>query len=299
MSDKPFFVVGVDRSGTTLLTLLLDGHSQLWIPNESHFFVEYYHKYNGGDYSGTAFRKELVSRILSEKYVSDWAVTIQADDVDFEQCTDLPSTIAAVYSAHARKEGKSIWGDKTPRYISHIDILNRLFPDARYIHIVRDGRDVASSIVKQWWGANDYLSALDSWARRIEMGHKMLNMLPESRVMEVRFEDLVAQPESHVKSLCAFLGVPFEPGMMDYTQSAASKVAGRITAHHSGLTKAPDISQTFRWKKSLSDPDQALSYSVAGKMLEHYGYESGTTKSWLKYPYMVKHRFLRAIRERT
>jgi hypothetical protein len=280
---NPVFIVGVDRSGTTLLTMMLDMHSQLWIPNESHFIVDYFEKYEGVAITqDDNLKRSIVRKIFDERYVRDWDISITADQVDVTACRTLSDVIAAFYQACATSKGKMLWGDKTPRYLVHVDVLNKLYPEARFIHIVRDGRDVAESISQMWWGANDFASALKSWERRVEMGHKMLNMLPQDRWIQLRFEDLVLDTKKELRRVTDFLQLPFEESMLGYASVAAEKVGGRIDKHHSGLMQAPQASETYRWKNRLSHADQALAWQIAGRMLKHFQYEEGVTKHHLR-----------------
>ena len=280
---NPVFIVGVDRSGTTLLTMMLDMNSKLWIPNESHFIVDYFEKYQiDENIQNYDFRRKIVREILNERYVLDWDIAITEDQVDVSECRTLSDVISAFYQTCASSKGKLLWGDKTPRYLVHVDVLNKLFPEARFIHIIRDGRDVAESISQMWWGANDFASALKSWERRVEIGHKMLNMLPQQRWMELRFEDLVLDTKKELRRVTDFLQLPFEESMLGYSSVAADKVGGRIHKHHSGLMQAPQASETYRWKNRLSHADQALAWQIAGRMLKHFQYEEGVTKHHLR-----------------
>ncbi|NRB40050.1 MAG: sulfotransferase [Pseudomonadales bacterium] len=146
----PVFLVGVDWSGTTLLSLILGSHSKIAIPYESKFITAYFRKNIAIEgFTDDAERRSVANSILAEPYVKDWGAELTVDDVDLTLCNDLSSTISTIYETYAVKKGKVIWGDKDPAYTTDIDILNKLFPDAKYIHIVRDGRDVALSIVKQ------------------------------------------------------------------------------------------------------------------------------------------------------
>ena len=284
LKSQPFFIIGVDRSGTTLLSLMLDTHSEIAIPNESHFFIKYYQLfYHTEAFSSITFKKSLVNDILNEPYVQKWEAHLSPEDIDFSICTGLAQTIDAIFTAYAQKRQKKIWGDKTPEYVTHLDILNRMFPSCRFIHLVRDGRDVAASIVKQWWGANDFLSAIRSWARRVEISTKMLGMLPQERYLTLRFEDLLQNPEAEIKKITRFLGVKFENTMVEsYSFNAAKKVGDMISDHHKLLLQRPMISRAFNWKNSLSPPDQALASEIAGEMLQLYGYEPGITTHPMK-----------------
>jgi LPS sulfotransferase NodH len=295
MSKKndPFFVVGVDRSGTTLLSLMLDAHSRIAIPYESNFFVRYYQqKELFEDLKDRNDRLALVKSILSTPYVKKWDWKITPEEViDLDKCSNLQNTISQIYQAYADSFGKDIWGEKSPLYTEHIYLLNDLFPSARYIHIIRDGRDVALSIMQRWWGPNDFANAIRYWNRTIICARKMLKMLPKERYIEVRFEDLVSNPANEIKKITDFIGVDFEEKMVSgYTKTAQQKVGERIHQHHVHLTKPPSSSQAYKWKKTLKPVDQAIAYQIAGDTLVELGYPEGIKNHPLKILREVYHR---------
>jgi hypothetical protein len=281
---SPLFVVGVDRSGTTLLSLMLDSHSRLAIPYESHFFVPFYQKQDTfGDLASRECRARLVEEILAEPYVQQWDGTPAIEDVDLDKCGSLSGAINEVYSAYARRRGKDLWGDKTPAYTGHVHILDRLFPDARYVHIIRDGRDVALSITQQWWGIKDFASALGYWRQLVETARGFLRTLPAERFVELRFEDLVADPERELRRIAALLRVDFEPTMIDgYRANASQKVGKRIDQQHVHLKRAPSTDQCYKWKASLPEADRAIAHEIAGSLFRDLGYASGVADHRLK-----------------
>lgn len=292
--DGPVFVVGVERSGTTLLSMMLDRHSEIAIPYESKFITDYYRDPSIRDsFARLEARRELVARILSEPYVAAWDCKICVQDIDLTRCSDLASTVASIYGAYARRRGKRIWGDKDPYYAVDIDILNELFPGARYVHILRDGRDVAMSTVRQWWGPNDFISAIRHWRETVRLSEKMLRMLPAHRSIEVRYEDLVVRPEPVLQDICSLLEVSFEPPMAsDFSRDAERKVGTeRLQRHHAELRRPPGRHHVARWKRELPAADQAIAWEIAGTMLEAKGYERGCTRHWAKPLRRLYHRF--------
>jgi Sulfotransferase family len=291
----PILIIGMNRSGTTLLSLMLDSHSRIAIPYESHFFVPYYRNRQGFDLTGNEGRLELVSRILAEPYVQVWDQQLSPAEIDLSRCTGLAETINEIYSTYARRLGKDLWGDKTPAYISDIDVLNALFPAARFIHIVRDGRDVSLSILKQWWGANNFLSAMQHWTSTVTCARKMLAMLPQERWLEVRFEDLVSEPERELRRVTDFLGLKFQPAMLSaYRSNAAHKVGEAIKQHHVHLREQPSASQAFKWRQALGPADQAVAFEVAGPLLTELGYPPGVTSHPLRILRKCYHRLREA-----
>ncbi len=292
---QPIFILGVHRSGTTLLNLMLDCHSRIAIPYESYFFIDYYKNKNSfGDLQSIDNRITLVKSILSERYVQQWDQNISADDIDIDECVSLEKTINQIYTVYAKCFDKDIWGDKTPLYIEHIDIINKMFPTARFVHIIRDGRDVALSTVQQYWGANDFVSAIKHWERTLVTARKMLHMLPRERYIELKFENLVLNPSKEIKKITDFLEVNFEEAMThSYMNKAANKVGDRITKHHKHLTSSPSESQAFKWKKNLKSVDQAIAHEIAGPILAELGYPEGCTT----HPYKTLRKAYHRIRE--
>ncbi|MCD6298164.1 MAG: sulfotransferase [Deltaproteobacteria bacterium] len=274
----PIFVIGVDRSGTTLLSLMLDSHSRIAIPYESHFFLKYYKNRTKlvGDLTNPETRLAVVTRILQEPYVRKWDQKLSPEEIPLKRCNSLEEMINEIYLAYAKHFGKDIWGDKTPEYIKDIHILNKMFPSCKFVHIIRDGRDVALSIVDKWWGASDFMTAIRYWAYTVSCARKMLEMLPDDRYIELTFEDLVHDPEKQLSRIMEFLGLTFEANMLtNYTQKASLKVGSDIDQHHVHLTEKPSSSQAFKWKKNLRPCDQAVAFEIAGEVLTKLGYEAG------------------------
>jgi hypothetical protein len=280
----PIFVLGFPRSGTTLLSLMLDSHSQIAIPYESNFIVPYFkERYGLRSLASTDERAKLVNDALSEPFVKKWDKAVAPEDVDLAKCLDLPSTVDQIYTAYARFSGKTIWGDKTPGYTEYVYVLHKMFRSARYVHIVRDGRDVALSLKDKDWGPDSFIGALREWNRVVGGARQMLFMLPEDRAIEVRFEDLVEEPENQMRRITDFLQVPFEPEMLHaYRERAPHKVGEFINDIHVHLREPPSRSQAYKWRKKLSLSEQAIAHDVAGKLLTELGYPPGNTRCKFK-----------------
>ncbi len=272
-SPAPLFLLGFPRSGTTLLRLLLDSHSSLAIPFESFVLIDFYHKRQQyGDLSTMDLRVRLVDDLLSAKGISAWQPTVIRLDVDLDRCTSYAATVDQIFGAYARKCGKSLWGDKTPYYTSHIHVLNELFPNAKFVHLVRDGRDAALSLVRQPWGPKDLLTALQQWNEIVGWSRKMGRMLPPDRYLEVRFEDLTSNPEHGLRRITAFLGIEFEPAMLRREGQLDAKLPARSMAFHQNLRRPVDDTLAFEWRRTLSSADQVLSSRIAGELLMELGY---------------------------
>lgn len=291
--ESPFFIIGAERSGTTLLMMMFNSHSELAIPYESYFITEIYDSLaNPDDLGPLEERQELLDRILDHPWVKRWHPELPKQDFHLQECQSYADLVSSVFSQFANLQGKPHWGDKTPGYTSRIDVLNRLFPRSRFIHIIRDGRDVASSLRKLWY-RGQFIPGLEYWAEVVSLARKMGSMLPEERYTEIRFEDLVSSPEAELRHLCHFLGLPFEAQMLEYYKYSASVVGHRIEKHHKNLLRRPTTDQCFKWKQNLGRGEQALADFLIGKQLSAFNYD----ESEVHFPFLTPYRYLYHLRE--
>jgi hypothetical protein len=154
-----------------------------------------------------------------------------------------------------RADGKPIVGATVHR---HFDRLVHLWPDARFIHLLRDGRDVARSCIQMGWAGNLW-TACDTWIEARMTWQRLAAQLTPDRWIEVRSEDLVCDAEAQLQRVCRFLGVAYDAAMFDY-------------ADHSTYER-PDPSLTYQWKRRLSDDEVRLAEARIGPMLKACGYE--------------------------
>lgn len=271
--NNPIFVVGAQRSGTTLLMMMLNGHSKIAIPHESDFIIEFYNRLNEyGDLKEKKNIEELVVAILKHWRVKEWDKKIQFKDINIAACHSYSDIISQIFSSYAKKCGKKIWGDKTPGYTLHMDILNTLFNNSIFIHIIRDGRDVALSL-KGLWFDGSLLNGLYYWSEKVFVARKMGLMLPAKRYFEIRYEDLVADPEKELKKLCGFLEIEYETSMLNYSTKSKHIVGERISKHHKNLLRRPDKALTYKWKHKLLFREMALCDMIIGDRLKEFGYD--------------------------
>jgi hypothetical protein len=281
------FIVGVGRSGTTLLRLMLDAHSQLAIPGETHFLPEVAGLGEGPDASD-AFLRIITGAPTWPNLATDAAAL--AATVEALEPFTVTEGIRAFYRLYAGRFGKSRWGDKTPPYRSQMPAIQAVVPEAHFIHIVRDGRDVALSYSGLWFGPSDEIEAQARfWVDQIRSTRRDATAL--AHYLEVRYEDLVMEPARTLRTICAWLGLPFEPRMLDYHLSASERLAetrqaygpqGRITmevtqflAIHAYTAKPPDRNRIGRWRTEMPRADRQLFESIAGGLLQELGYEPG------------------------
>jgi hypothetical protein len=269
----------VSRSGTTLLRVILDRSSGIAIPEESRF-VPLLARRHPSPVDPGRFRDDL--RRLPE--VRRWRLDPAA--VVLRPAMATAAAIGAVFEAYAVMREKPRWGDKTPMYMRHLQLLERLFPDAVYVHLIRDGRDAALSFLEmpegtftRTWAHPDSPGGFAcQWRTEVVAARALGGRVGPARYREVRYEDLVAEPDRVVHSICDFAQLPFEPAMLEYAGSV--DVAGM--PHHQGLL-APPTAGLRDWRREMGDADAAAFDAVAGDLLAELGYgRSGSSRTRLR-----------------
>jgi hypothetical protein len=268
VAGPPFFIVGSARSGTTLLRLMLNAHRAVAVPPESRFITELWRGQKEIEV------EDLLARLSAHKRFEAWDLPVEAirDELNASATADYASVIEAGYKAYARVHGKTKWGDKTPRYVEHIPFIAGLWPKARFIHLIRDGRNVALSYADVPFGPKNIAQAAQLWATRVERGCTDGRALEPGRYLEIRYEDLVEDAAGEAKDLCEFLDLEFDPGMLDYTERARDAVLSRASRFNPHLTEKP-VANTRSWAKDMPNSQVEIFEAVAGDVLSLLGYE--------------------------
>jgi hypothetical protein len=266
MEDAPFFIVGSARSGTTLLRMMLNAHPQAAIPPESRFIVELY---PGTDQIDVEHFIEVLS---THRQFCSWQLPIDLVAAELPGSGTISYAAAAVapYRAFAKSHGKQRWGDKTPRYVLDIPLLARLWPEARFVHLVRDGRNVALSYADVPFGPKTVAKAARLWAKRVGAGVQAGADLGD-RYIEVRYEDVVTDPEAQARILCSFLGLEYDHQMLEYTTRSKGQVLPRASKYNPHVTEAP-IAHTRSWETDMPDGQVAVFEAIAGDLLALFDY---------------------------
>jgi len=269
----PIFVLGSQRSGTTMLRLMLNNHSRIAIPHESGFITSLFHKLDRfGDLSERGAVERLLEAVAKNPHVARGKLIVDREDVLARPIADYRDFVAAVFQSYAEHTGKPRWGDKTPSYTEEIDVIRRIFPDAKILHIVRDGRDVVVSHKGLSWASGNYLKLVADWRWKVTIAHKVGSVLGDD-FLELRYEDLVRQPEATLRRICDFVGEAYEPEMLNYSETAGDVVPSESLVWHRNSIRPPDPSQLDKWKTALSKAERILFEEIAGDALELFGYE--------------------------
>lgn len=273
----PFFIVGSARSGTTLLRVMLNAHPLVAVPPESWFITQLW---AGRDEVEIA---PLLERLAAHQSFQKWDLPIEAvrQELPPGPAARYADVIAAAFRAYARTHGKSAWGDKTPRYVESIALLDRIFPEARFVHLIRDGRNVALSYADVPFGPKTVAKAAALWGRRVSAGMETGRRLGAQRYLEVRYEDLVTDPQGVARNLCDFLGIGYDASMLEYSERARDAVLPKAARYNPHVTERP-IATTRSWKQDMPRGQIEVFEAIAGPVLERAGYERAYPQPSLK-----------------
>jgi hypothetical protein len=274
--EPPFFVIGNDRSGTTMLRLILDRSAEAAIPPESMFLLDFAPVRRRGGLGDPAAAAAFAEEVWRHPRVRLWNLAGGPPAVPPGLSHDEAYRFAveAPFRAYSRAHGKERFGDKTPAYLHAVDELLAVWPDARIVVLVRDARDVALSIVPMPFGPNNAWAAGRWWARGIRRGLEAERRHPE-QVLTLRYEELVSDPETQVRRVCARLGLGYNSEMLAIERSDPGKIvqdqASWFTQISAGITPAA----AGRWVTEMPLADRRAIEAVAGPELRQLGYETG------------------------
>jgi Sulfotransferase family len=274
VSAPPLFIVACDRSGTTMLRAILDRSPDIAIPTESAIVVDFANlrgRYGGLDTDAEFDR--LAADVWRHPKLREWGLQGRPPGRagrTGEQA--YRAALEAPFVAYARQHGKPAWGDKTPFYVQHLDEVKRVFPEARIVIVVRDGRDVALSLLRVPFGPANVWAAAHMWRSAVEAGERAQRRYGGD-VMTVAYERLVGEPQALVPEICGFAGIAYEPAMLAIERSPAGLVARGQEAWFAQLYAGINAGSVGKWRSQMSGTQQAVFSSVAGDVLRRHGYE--------------------------
>ena len=273
--DPPVFVVGLPRSGTTLLTAMLGAHSRMDSGPETHFFtwikradVKRILNPRHWPAAGVAF---LTSIVVDGNPVHE-SFGISVADMDAFLRQRAPSAQALLESltvVRASRSGKVRWLEKTPNHLLNVDRIRDLYPTAHIVRIIRDPRDVALSLRRVPWASKSALANLYSWVDRDERSWRFFES--DSGSISVRYEDLVTEAPAQLLRLCEFLGERFEDRMLK-PQSSAESVISSGEWWKENVRRPISGDRVAAWRRELSTGEQRVASLVCAEPFARYGY---------------------------
>jgi hypothetical protein len=285
LSPIPYvFVVGCPRSGTTLLQRMLDNHPELAVANDSHFIPR--------SISGAAVGRDpplnpaLFERVRNYRRFHKLGLSDDAVREAAAGAGTYREFVSALYAQFGKAQGKRLAGEKTPDYVRHLPVLHALFPWVRTVHIIRDGRDVALSVL-QWatrerkgprgpaklelWRDEPVAACALWWTWQVGAGRRDGSKLGPSHYQEVLYEDLVARPEEALRRIADFLELANAPEMLAYHAGKRRHRPG-LSAKKAWLPPTPGLRD---WCSAMAERDLELFEALAGDLLSELGYGRG------------------------
>lgn len=274
------FIVGCQRSGTTLLQRLLDTHPEIAIIHETRWIIRFFDHRKGLTPEGMVTSR-LISRLISHPHFGPMGI----DPEVVERLTSgappmsYAGFVRVLFNWYGARVGKTLVGDKTPRYVLNIPTLHALWPAARFIHQIRDGRDVCLSVM-DWavtprifrrfstWTEDPISTVAAWWCWQVLCGCQSGRALEAALYREVRYEALVSRPSEECASLCTFLGLAYDERMLRYHEGRTRTDPG-LEAKQAWL---PVTAGLRDWRTQMPVDAIERFEAVAGELLDQLGY---------------------------
>jgi hypothetical protein len=243
--ENPVFVVGAPRSGTTLLRSMIDAHPSICCPTWETGLFEKFAMVLEGD--------------VQYHFAKDPALAVSRADL-LGWCRRSADDLMRQLT---QRSGKSRWAEKTPAHVFHLDLIQEVYPEAQFVHIVRNGREVVRSLQSMPWAPRQIRWSCRRWVESVQAGREAGRRLPSGRYIELRYEDLTKNPEATVRSLCEFLGEPFEPQMLAFHEP---------TNNSWGVASRPLDSKPVNKHRELSLFERFVFARLGTPLLRELGY---------------------------
>jgi len=281
---NPIFIIGTERSGSNLLRLILDAHNEIVIPHPPHL-MKYFGPLNYGNLEDEKHLLALASDMvrLIESHIFPWEV--QLDPMTLIQKAPKPNhfgLIAAIYEEVLSHHGKSRWGCKSTFMVHYVHDVLSVYPDAQFILLVRDPRDVAVSARKSVFSpCHPYLSAL-LWDEQQRIGEGLQLSLKRSQMYTIRYEDLLVDPNTSMRQLCDFLGTDYSDEMMKFFEQKEAKKSASLSESWGNTARPIMRNNHQKFKTELSKIEIAMVEQVCQKRMKHFGYALTNNEEQLK-----------------
>lgn len=278
--NKPeaIFVVGMPRSGTTLLASLLNAHSEVAISPETDYFSFVWKPLaRSGGWSAWPVVAAHLQRFFEQRTVRlmelpESELMDQFHELWTAGALSHTLMLSSMLAWYAERSGKVIWGEKTPDHFMYVPAIKSLVPNAHIVSIVRDPRDIHLSLDRVPWSRGNALNHAIQWRGYRSMAQHFAELYDKTFV-EVRYEDLIGNPQGTLEQLCQRLELAFEPEMLDLYQNSRlfdpNDEPWKVRA-----ASAIDPNNREKWRGTMSSEDLAVFTRVCGKYLTRWGYDA-------------------------
>jgi len=268
----PIFVVGMPRSGTTLLSAMLDAHSQIAISPETHFYT----RCQPSASAPSVRLEETWERLLQQPGVQDMRFAEDELQRIWEGVRDAadstpPDLLRALLSAYARRSDAEAWGEKTPDHLAHVPEILGDFPRGVVLSIVRDPRDVCLSLRGLPWNHDSLLESAWTWRRYAQRTERYAEAF-SSRFREVRYERLLDAPEVLLRELLDWLGASFEEAVLAFHRQGDGPADAGREPWKEKTARPLDPANKEKWRDRMGPAERWAVQAVAGRALRRKGY---------------------------
>lgn len=283
---KRFFIIGNPRSGTTLFRLMLNKHAEVSVPPEAGFLV-WMHQEFGKGIIGNKYTS-LVDFLQNTKKIESWKLNYKLleEYLNIQQPQNYSDVMDVVYEFYSRtilNKKVSLYGDKNNYYLKHIDLLHKLYPNAKFIHIIRDGRSVAASyqeLMKKDFSfkyapdlPTNLIDIADEWGDNIKLIEDEFYKLPGNLTYLVKYEELVLEPENNLRNICNFLKLDYDENMLDYYKTSEEEgLEPKEYLNWKSKSLKPLIKDDIYKFRLLSKEDRGEFELLTRGSLQKYGY---------------------------
>lgn len=271
MRKIPIFIGGCDRSGTTLLGSMMGSHDKCVCVPESQFIIDII---NGSKFDANSIDSLHILKLISNHpRFKLWGIIL--DPAPFAKrnrtttYSRLIEWLVTKYGEANRKAQFDYWVDHTPSNVKYASALFSLYPNAKLIHIIRDGRSVASSIIPLNWGPKTIDQAAYFWLKNLSYGLAAESAFGPNLILRVKYEDLVLNPEQTLKLICEFINLDYQPHMINGT---GFNLPAYTRKQHMLVGSKPDPSRINAWENNLSSREIEIFENITGDMLTYLGY---------------------------
>jgi hypothetical protein len=276
--DRPVIIGGCPRSGTTLLRTMLHCHPELAIPRETRFVVEAWQRRRKfGDLREAANRRRLAHWIFKREKTDANRLGLDSEEA-IERLVAAPPTLGSMlamcFVMFAEKQHKPRWGDKRPMYAARMTAIWDLFPNAQFLHVVRDPRACIASLRKLGWYDGHIAPMAELWERSLNAVDPWRRKLAPDQLLDVKYEDLVLEPEATVRRVAAFAGLAADEVAVEQMLRYHEFEETRSLRYHSNLSRPIDPSRIWGWKEALETPEIAFIEEATRPLMQRWGYEA-------------------------
>lgn len=281
-STNPFvFLVGSPRSGTTMLKRMVNAHPLIAVTRETHWIPGYYEKRKGVTDDGMVTGR-MVDKLFEHHRFEQMKMCRERLEAIVGQNRGMTyaSLVSRIFDHYGKRKNKPLVGDKTPTYVRKIPTLHQLWPQAKFVHLIRDGRDVCLSM-RNWrmvhkaagqfstWQIDPIVTTALWWKALVGLGMQDGAALGKHQYLNLRYEQLVRTPGIECRKIASFLELPYSESMEHYYEGR-TKTDGHLSTNAAWLPPTPG---RRNWRDQLTAEQIERFEAVAGNLLDLLGYE--------------------------